>query len=89
MLKNSKLRKNILDIQYNKYLQYFSTTTIILFTYFIGLLIALMTKSIDYTNKNHVAIVAVVTIAFLSIAGILMLRFKEKMQNIIIELENL
>ena len=89
MQKNNKIRKNILDIQHNKYLQYFNTTIVILFTYFIGLFIALITKSIDYTNKNHVVITMIVSIAFLSVTTIFLLRFKDKMKGIISEIENL
>lgn len=90
MLKeNRQIKKNILDIEYNKYLQFLTSSIIILFTYFIGLFIALITRGIDYTNKNHLILMVIISIAFISIATILLLRFKRKMRNIIIELENL
>lgn len=38
-----KIKKNLLDLQYNKYLQYYNTSTIILFTYVIGVVIGFIT----------------------------------------------
>jgi len=46
---NNKIRKNILDIKYNKYVQYQITSIIIAFTYIIGVCIGLITRQIRFT----------------------------------------
>jgi len=40
------INKNILDLKYNTYLQYFNTAIIIAFTYVIGIIIAIITYQI-------------------------------------------
>ena len=47
------LMKNILDINYTKYVQYKTTAVIIGFTYIVGIIIIFITKQLDFSNKNQ------------------------------------
>ncbi len=53
------IQKNILDLEYNTYLQYFNTAIIIAFTYVIGVIIAI----ISYQIRE---IIQLLLVAFLS-----------------------
>lgn len=84
-----KTKKNLLDLQYNKYLQYINTSIIIFFTYIIGLAIAFITKQIDYNNLNQLFFVVILsTIMTLIIVGFLMTS-KESLKNIAEEIRSL
>lgn len=86
---SDKVKKNLLDLQYNKYLQYLNTSIIILFTYFIGISIAFITKQVDYSNINQLLLVILISIAVSSIVVIFILRFKEGLLNITKEIKEL
>jgi len=47
---SDNIKKNLLDIKHQRYLQYFNTSTIILFTYIVGIIIGFITKQIDHSN---------------------------------------
>ena len=47
---NDKIRKNLLDLKYSKYLQYYNTAIILLTTYIIAISIALISKQISISN---------------------------------------
>jgi len=79
---SDKIKKNLLDLQYNKYLQYYNTSIIILFTYVIGVAIAFITKQINYKNMNEIGLVAIISIAVISIIVMFMLKMKDHIQNI-------
>jgi len=83
------IKKNILDLHYNKNLQYFNTTIIIIFTYFIGLIIALLTKQINLFDNGQLYLLALISIVVLSILSILLLYFKGNMKKIITEISKL
>ncbi len=84
-----RIKKNLLDLQYNKYMQYYTTTIILLFTYGIGVFIAFITKQVDYTNTRHVSLVGIISITVISLIIIPMLRFKEHINNIPKEVKKL
>ena len=79
---SDKIKKNLLDLQYNKYLQYYNTSIIILFTYIIGVAIAFITKQINYKNMNEIGLVAIISIAVISMIVIFMLEMKDHIKNI-------
>ncbi|MEA3515269.1 MAG: hypothetical protein U9R34_07350 [Nanoarchaeota archaeon] len=79
---SDKIKKNLLDLQYNKYLQYYNTSIIILFTYIIGVAIAFITKQINYKSMNEVGLAGIISIAVISIIVIFMLRMRDHIQNI-------
>ena len=86
---SDKIKKNLLDLHYTKYLQYFNTSIIVIFTYLIGLGIALLTKQIDYKNPAQLLLAAVITIMFLGAISILLIKFKGHLKNIPQEIKKL
>ncbi len=84
-----RVKKNLLDINYNKYLQYFNTTIIISFTYLIGIAIAFITKQINYKDPTQLFLVALISIGFLGIMVILLLDFKGHIDRIPKEIKKL
>jgi len=86
---SDKIKKNLLDLQYNKYLQSYNTLIIILFTYFIGIIVAFMTKQIDYRNISQLGLIGLISIAVLSIIALFMLKSKEHITNIPNEIKKL
>ncbi len=79
-----KVRKNLLDLNYNKYLQYFTTSIILFFTYIIAVLVGFITKQINYTNLGQMIMVAIVSIIVITVLLLLMQRFRWH-QNIILK----
>lgn len=86
---SDRVKKNLLDLQYNKYLQYYTTSIIILFTYFIGLGIAFITKQIDIGEPRQFLSLMVISISITVLIILSMLRFKNHQQNILDEIKNL
>ena len=86
---SDKIKKNLLDLEYNKYLQYYNTSIILLFTYFIGVSIAFITKQIDYKNPRQLLLVALISIVVMGLLIILMLRFRENLRHIPKEVKKL
>jgi heme/copper-type cytochrome/quinol oxidase subunit 2 len=86
---NKHTKKNLLDLHYTKYLQYYTTTIIIVLTYFVGLVIAFLTNQIDYMSSTQMLLVAFTTIAFLIVVVLLILSFKEHMKEIVREIKKL
>jgi len=76
-------------LQYNRYLQSYNTSIIVLFTFLIGIGIAFITKQIDYTSFNQMLAVATITIAVVAVIVLLMLQFKGHMSNILQEIKKL
>ncbi len=83
------VKKNLLDLQYSKYLQYYTTTIIILFTYGIGVAIALITRQIDVSSVRQMLLVSLVSSAVVSIIVILLIGFKGHLGNITHEIKKL
>ena len=86
---NDRVKKNLLDLEYDKYLQYFNTSIIILFTYVIGISIAFITKQIDYHNSRQLVSVALISALFLSLIATIIFRLKENLTRIPKELKKL
>ncbi len=86
---SDKVKKNLLDLQYNKYLQYYNTSIIILFTYFIGVGIAFIAKQIDIGEPRQFLSLMVISISITVLIILSMLRFKNHQQNILDEIKNL
>ena len=86
---SDKTKKNLLDLEYNKYLQYYNTSIIVLLTYIIGTTIAFLTKQINYKDSGQLLSVAVVSIVVIGVIIILMLKFKDNLTNISKEIEKL
>ena len=86
---SEQVKKNLLDIQYSKYLQYFNTCIILFFTYFIALILGFMTKQISFNSLNEKMTVIVVSFAILSILLVLMRHFLMNMKAIFNEIKKI
>lgn len=84
-----KIKKNLFDLEYTKYLQYYNTSIILLFTYIVGIFIAFITKQIDYRNPKQLLFIAPISTAFIVVITILMLNFREKLTKITKEVKKL
>ena len=84
-----KVKKNLLDLQYNKYLQYYNTSIIVLFTYAIGVGISFMTKQINYKILNQLLLVEFISIVVICIIILWMLNCRWHMGNILNEIKKL
>jgi len=86
---SEKAKKNLLDLNHNKYLQYFNTTIIIVFTYIVGILIGFITGGLNYKDKNVLILVVLISIGILSVSTLFLLNFKKHQENIKEELRKL
>jgi len=86
---SEKIKKNLLDLQYNKYLQYYNTSIILLFTYFIGVAIAFLTRQVSINNVRQLFLVTITTVMVTSFIILLMLHFKNHQENIFEEIKKL
>jgi len=84
-----KVKKNLLDLNYNKYLQYFNTSIILFFTYIIAVLVGFITKQINYTNLGQMIMVAIVSIIVITVLLLLMQRFRWHQNMILKEIRGL
>lgn len=84
---SNNIKKNLLDIKYQTYLQYHSITVITMFTYLVGFLIALITNQINTTDEWTLAIT--ITVIFYIISFIILDKFKKELKNIYLTIENL
>ncbi len=86
---NDKIKKNLLDLEHNKHLQYYNTSIIILFTYVVGIIIAFLTKQIDYTNLNQLYLTAFISAFIIALIVLLMFQFRVRLENIIKKVKKL
>jgi sulfite exporter TauE/SafE len=84
-----KIKKNILDLQYNKYLQYYNTSVMVLFTYIIGIIIALITHQVNYNSSVQMILVSFISVAIISVIVLVMSKFRYQMANIFIQIKKL
>lgn len=83
------VRKNLLDLHYQKNLQYLMTTIVILFTYFIALGIAVVTGQLSAHNRISLIIVGIVSSAVLGVGFTLLFRYHYHLQRIPKEIKQL
>ena len=75
-------RKNVLDLQFQKYLIIASTSIIIAFTYFIGVGIAILTKQINLSDFISVWVLIIISLGVLGICSALFLNAVFHIRNI-------
>jgi len=75
-------KKNVLDLQFQKYLTIASTSIIIAFTYFVGAGIALLTKQINLSDFINVGVLIVVSFGILGICSSLFFNAIFHLKNI-------
>jgi len=86
---SNKSRKNLLDLEFNKNLQYFNTSIILLFTYIIGVTIVFLTKQIDYRNPKQLLLVILVSIVIIVAITAFMFNFDINLKKISKEIKTL
>jgi len=82
-------RKNLLDLYYYKNLQYKNTVIIILFTYFIGILVAFLTKQLNITNRLDMILVATLSILVIGLGVLFLNEFNYHLKKIPEEIKKL
>ena len=78
-MKENEKKKNVLDLQFQKYLIIASTSIIIAFTYSVGIVIAILTEQINFNNY------LISSVLFLISAIVFSLCFRELCINDICE----
>lgn len=86
---SDKTKKNLLDLEFNKNLQYYNTAIILLFTYVTGTFIAFITKQINYKNAIQLSLVIIISIGFVGVIIFLILKFKNNLAKISREIKKL
>ena len=76
-------KKNILDLQFQKYLIIASTSIIVAFTYFIGVGIALFSKQIALDNFVSMGSLFVISARILGVCGIIFFNARFHLKNIL------
>ncbi|MBS3099707.1 hypothetical protein J4463_00630 [Candidatus Pacearchaeota archaeon] len=75
-------KKNLLDLQFQKYLTLASTSIIIMFTYLVGVGIAILTKQVDLNDFIVMGILFVVSGGILGICSALFFKAIFHLKNI-------
>jgi hypothetical protein len=83
------LRKNLLDLQYHRQLQYYNTSLIALLTYFVGVAIAIITNQINLSAVKQLLMLMLFSAAFLGTIFYLLRLFRVRMGKIIEEVKTL
>lgn len=68
------LRKNLLDLEYTTALQYYTTTIVLTFTYFIGVLLAYFSQDVSLT-LHRMFLFLIVSECVLIVCGLCLLSF--------------
>ena len=82
-------RKNLLDLNYQKYLQYYMGTIIIMFTYSIGIVVAFLTKEIEIKNWFQLLVISLLSVIFMIASVKLLIKFSKKLNQITQEIISL
>jgi len=78
------LKKNLLDLEYQKYLQYSTTTIVAMFTFAIGIIIAIFTDQL--TRQEMIIFVIILSFMVYAFLFWLLFRFRERMNGILEEI---
>jgi len=88
MNKEFEIKKNLLDLKYNKYLQYYNTAIITLVTYIITIFIAAITGQIHYGNVIFIIAIIFSILIILLLFGLIS-RYKKNLTFILKQIQNL
>lgn len=83
------VKKNLLDLDYSKYLQYYNTLIIIISTYTLGIIAGVITKQINYADNSQLALIIFISIGIFSGVGLFLLSFKKRIRCIREEIKGL
>ena len=82
-MNSAQLRKNLLDLEHTRALQYFTTTIILIFTYIAGVIIALLTKQVDYADERQRVLFFFITFVVLGLGIFFLQRFRQQLRTTI------
>jgi hypothetical protein len=88
MIKMDDIKKNILDLQFQKYLIKASTSIVVAFTYLVGVFVSLIAKDIDLKNYDVVSILIGISIFVLAPCTLVFYRSTFHIKNILSILKN-
>jgi len=83
------IRKNLLDIHYQKYLVLYTTTLGLVWTYIIGMLVAVTTNIFVMVDALHVGVIASISLLVIGIASYEIKKFKKHLIKIPKEIKKL
>ncbi len=86
---DDRIKKNLLDLNYQKYLQYENSTIILLFTFIIGIGVAFIIGTINYKETNKIILIVWLSIVVFILIGLLMKNFRNHQENIKEEIRKL
>jgi len=86
---SDKVRKNLLDLNYNKHLQYQTTGIIVSLTFAVGVILALLTNQVDFKNPPKLILLGIVSFTIFSLLALLIKREYNLMSDILNEIKNL
>jgi len=76
------VKKNLLDLEYSRYLQYNTTVIVTLFTYVVGITLVIATEQIRLTVSTQFVRVAALSIVVAAIALLLFFIFHQRLKEI-------
>ncbi|MBI4439988.1 hypothetical protein HY638_03370 [Candidatus Woesearchaeota archaeon] len=82
-------KKNILDLQHSRNLQYLNTAFISLFTYVIGIVIGFVTNEISYRNPEQVMMTAIISAIVVSAFLLIIQRYRTRLYRILKAIDEL
>lgn len=83
------IKKNLLDLDMQKYLQLTSTSVIIFFSYFIGVFIVIITNQVDFENPVVYRLFIIMTVFILGYTSVLFFLGFKKIQRISKAIKNM
>lgn len=83
------IKKNLLDLEYQRYLQLYTAVLILIFTYIIGIMVAFLTKQIDIKDVNQIWILVAITLFFMIFAFYFITKFSNNLTKIKEEIKNI
>jgi len=83
------VRKNILDLNFHKYVQYKTTVLIFAFTYLIALFIPFFTNQLKINNLSDIILISIISSAFFVLVILSIIEFNYHLKKIPEELKKL
>lgn len=77
---SDSLWKNVLDLQYSRYLQSYNTSVIVIVSYVIGVMVAYATGQLD--SPGHLLVLVLLSVMMVVSSLVIMVRSKVGMQRV-------
>ena len=80
---NNDIKKNLLDLHFEKNLVIASTSMILGFTYLIGVGVAIITKQINFQNPSSWLLLAIISMLVLGYLTLIFFKARNHVKNIL------